>query len=186
MSENTLTKANPAPLGLVGFGMTTMLLNIHNLGLTTLSLSIVAMGLAMGGLAQIIAGIMEFKNGNTFGTTAFTAYGLFWWSLIVIWVDPFHGVIAPADHLGLAFYFLLWGLFTLLLFIATLKQTTMNKVVFSTLTLLFFILAAAQVFEVHALHTAAGAVGVLCGLSAFYNGLAQVINETYGKTILPL
>ena len=80
--------ANPGPLGLLGFGMTTVLLNLHNAGLLPLSIAIVAMGIALGGLAQIIAGIRELCQGNTFAGTAFTAYGLFWWSLVLIWVNP--------------------------------------------------------------------------------------------------
>ena len=85
--------ANPGPLGLLGFGMTTVLLNLHNAGLLPLSIVIVAMGIALGGLAQIIAGIRELCQGNTFAGTAFTAYGLFWWSLVLIWVNPFAGTI---------------------------------------------------------------------------------------------
>ena len=90
MSTDLKTKvANPGPLGLLGFGMTTVLLNLHNAGLLPLSIAIVAMGIALGGLAQIIAGIRELCQGNTFAGTAFTAYGLFWWSLVLIWVNPF-------------------------------------------------------------------------------------------------
>ena len=87
--SNLHKEANPAPLGLLGFGMTTVLLNLHNAGLMPLSIVIVAMGIALGGLAQIIAGIFELRNGNTFAGTTFTAYGLFWWSLVLIWVNPF-------------------------------------------------------------------------------------------------
>ena len=86
--ETAKTHANPGPLGLIGFGMTTVLLNLHNADIMPLSIVIVAMGIALGGLAQIIAGILEFKNGNTFGGTAFTAYGCFWWSLVIIWILP--------------------------------------------------------------------------------------------------
>jgi succinate-acetate transporter protein len=82
--DNKTAIANPGPLGLLGFGMTTLLLNLHNGGLIPLSIVIVAMGFALGGAAQIIAGVMEFKNNNLFGATAFTAYGFFWWSLILI------------------------------------------------------------------------------------------------------
>jgi succinate-acetate transporter protein len=88
MANGTNTIANPAPLGLLGFGMTTLLLNLHNASIIPLSIVIVAMGFALGGAAQIIAGIMEFKKNNVFGATAFTAYGFFWWSLIIIWPIP--------------------------------------------------------------------------------------------------
>ena len=87
--ENTTEKlANPAPLGLLGFGLTTVLLNLHNASLFPLDTMILAMGLAYGGLAQVIVGAMEFKKGNTFGTVAFTSYGLFWWSLVALLVLP--------------------------------------------------------------------------------------------------
>ena len=102
--------ANPGPLGLLGFGMTTILLNLHNAEIIPLSIVIVAMGFAMGGAAQIIAGVLEFKNGNTFGGTAFTAYGFFWWSLILIWISPFQSILA-SDALSMGFYLLLWGIF---------------------------------------------------------------------------
>lgn len=90
---STEQKSNPGPLGLLGFGMTTILLNLHNAGVIELSAVIAAMGFAMGGTAQIIAGILEFRNGNTFGGTAFTAYGFFWWSLVFIWSNP--GGLSP-------------------------------------------------------------------------------------------
>lgn len=186
MSQTAAPKANPAPLGLVGFGMTTALLNLHNIGLFGLTIEIVALGLCLGGLAQIIAGLMEFKQNNTFGATAFTAYGLFWWSLIIIWVNPFGSPVQASVPESLTFYFILWGLFTLFLFVVTLRQSTMNKVVFFTLTVLFFLLAAASCTHIHALHTVAGVVGVICGLSAFYNGLAQVVNGSYGRTVFPV
>src|SRR5512141_1466618 len=91
------TTANPAPLGLLGFGLTTVLLNLHNAGLFPLDTMILAMGLAYGGLAQVIVGIMEFKKGNTFGTVAFTSYGLFWWSLVTLFVLPRLTFFSPGN-----------------------------------------------------------------------------------------
>ena len=183
--SNLHKEANPAPLGLLGFGMTTILLNLHNSGLLPLSAVIVAMGFALGGLAQIIAGIMEFKNNNTFGATAFTAYGCFWWSLILIWWNPVTGIEA-ADKTSLAWYLLLWGIFTLFMFVGTLKQTRANQVVFGSLALLFFLLAAGDFTHMHAITTVAGVVGIFCGASALYAAFAQVLNEVYGKTVMPL
>ena len=185
MSHNATTMANPGPLGLLGFGMTTVLLNLHNAGLIPLSIMIVAMGIALGGLAQIIAGIRELCQGNTFGGTAFTAYGLFWWSLVIIWANPFEG-IESADHVAMGWYLLLWGVFTLFMFIGTLKQSRANRVVFGSLTLLFFLLALGDFTGVHAITTVAGVVGIFCGASALYNSFGQVLNEVYGKTVLPL
>ena len=178
-------EANPAPLGLLGFGMTTILLNLHNSGIISLSVIIIAMGFALGGLAQIIAGVMEFKNNNTFGATAFTAYGCFWWSLIIIWCNPWSDKY-PSDAKSMGCYLLLWGVFTLFMFIGTLKQSVANRVVFGTLTLLFFLLALGDFTGVHAITTVAGIVGIFCGASALYNSFGQVLNEVYGKTILPL
>lgn len=184
-TENKTTIANPAPLGLLGFGMTTCLLNLHNAGIIPLSIIIVAMGFALGGAAQIIAGIMEFKKNNTFGATAFTAYGFFWWSLILIWINPFSAINAK-DDIGMGFYLLLWGIFTMFMFIGTLKHNRTSQVVFGSLTTLFYLLAAANFTGSHMIHTVAGYVGIFCGLSAIYNAVAQILNEEFKKTVLPL
>ncbi|HHV11133.1 MAG TPA: acetate uptake transporter [Clostridiales bacterium] len=177
--------ANPAPLGLLGFGMTTCLLNLHNAGFIKLSIVIVAMGFALGGAAQIIAGIMEFKKNNTFGATAFTAYGFFWWSLILIWINPFSSIEA-ADPASMGFYLGLWGIFTLFMFIGTLKHNRGSQVVFGSLTVLFFLLSLANFTGSDAVHTVAGYVGILCGASAIYNSMAQILNQEFGKTVMPL
>ena len=95
--------ANPAPLGLLGFGMTTVLLNLHNAGLFALGSMILAMGLCYGGTAQIIAGLMEWKKNNTFGTVAFTSYGLFWLSLVFLIVFPKFGWGEPSSVLSMGF-----------------------------------------------------------------------------------
>lgn len=176
--------ANAGPLGLLGFGMTTVLLNLHNAGLIPLSAVIVAMGFALGGLAQIIAGVMEFKNNNLFGATAFTAYGTFWWSLIFIWWNP-SGSTA-ADPVSMGWYLLLWGIFTLFMSIGTLKHNRATQVVFFSLTLLFFLLAISDFSGSGAIHTAAGIVGIFCGASAIYNSLAQIVNHEFGKKVFPL
>jgi len=176
--------ANPAPLGLLGFGMTTVLLNLHNAEIIPLSDVIVAMGFALGGAAQIIAGIMEFKNQNVFGATAFTAYGLFWWSLIFIWSHPL--THTDADAVSMGFYLLLWGVFTLFMFIGSLKHNRATQVVFCSLTILFFLLSISDFTGSHAIHLIAGIVGIICGCSAIYASVAQVVNNEHGKTILPL
>lgn len=183
--KTTFKIANPAPLGLLGFGMTTLLLNLHNAGFIKLSIVIVAMGFALGGAAQIIAGILEFFKNNTFGGTAFTAYGFFWWSLILIWIKPFAN-IEPADLTSMGFYLLIWGVFTLLMFIGTLRLNKGLQVVFSTLAALFFLLAIGDFTGIALITKIAGFVGIFCGASAIYCSLAQVINEVYGETKLPL
>ena len=186
MSTEIKTKvANPGPLGLLGFGMTTVLLNLHNAELLPLSIVIVAMGIALGGLAQIIAGIRELCQGNTFGGTAFTAYGLFWWSLVLIWINPFKGVEA-ASKVAMGYYLLLWGIFTLFMFVGTLKHNKATQVVFGSLTLLFFLLAIGDFTGIHAITIVAGVVGIFCGLSAIYSAMGQILNAEFGKTVLPL
>jgi len=182
MSKDSI--ANPAPLGLLGFGMTTVLLNIHNVGLLPLSVVIIAMGFALGGAAQIIAGIMEFKKGNVFGATAFSAYGFFWWSLIFIWCNPFGNLAADAVSMG--FYLLLWGIFTLFMFIGSLKHNRATQVIFLSLTILFFLLSIGDFSGIALVTTVAGVVGIICGSSAIYTSLAQVVNNEFGKTVLPL
>lgn len=177
--------ANPSPLGLLGFGMTTCLLNLHNAGFIPLSIVIIAMGFALGGAAQIIAGIMEFKKNNTFGATAFTAYGFFWWSLIIIWINPFTGIKA-ADPISMGYYLGLWCIFTGFMFIGTLKHNRAIQVVFGSLTILFLLLSMANFTGSEVIHTVAGYVGIFCGLSAIYNSMAQIINHEYGKTVMPL
>ena len=185
MSAETKKMANPGPLGLLGFGMTTILLNLHNAEIIPLSIVIVAMGFAMGGAAQIIAGVLEFKNGNTFGGTAFTAYGFFWWSLILIWISPFQSILA-SDALSMGFYLLLWGIFTLFMFIGTLKHNRATQVVFGCLTLLFFLLALGDFTGIHAVHLIAGYVGIFCGASAVYSAVGQVVNGEFGRNVFPL
>ena len=192
MSEKLL--ANPAPLGLLGFGLTTVLLNLHNAGFFPLDTMILAMGLAYGGLAQVIVGILEFKKGNTFGTVAFTSYGLFWWSLVALLVLPsfsFTGISAPT-HSALAAYFFMWGLFTFVMFFGTLKKNRALQFVFASLTILFFLLTAreltvnAVLFGNVTINTVLGYEGVICGLSAVYLAVAEILNETYQKTVLPI
>ena len=179
--------ANPAPLGLMGFGMTTVLLNLHNAGFWPVGSMILAMGLFYGGIAQIIAGIMEFKKGNTFGTTAFTSYGLFWLTLVFLWVAPEMGWPKPAPtEPAIATYLFMWGLFTLLMFISTLRLNRAVQFVFLSLTILFFLLAIHHATGIALIKTIAGIEGIVCGFSAIYLAMAEVINEYYGRVVLPI
>ena len=182
--------ANPAPLGLLGFGMTTVLLNIHNSGVYPLGAMILAMGLVYGGLAQVIAGAMEFKKGNTFGTLAFSSYGLFWWSLVILLLLPNFTLLSPAvtapGDTAMAAYFIMWGLFTLFLFCGTFNKTNALKFVFGSLVVLFFLLAAVRLTGNADLLTITGIEGIICGSSAIYTGIAEVLNENYGRKVLPL
>lgn len=119
---NNTELANPAPLGLAAFGMTTILLNLHNAGFFSMDDIILFMGIFYGGIAQIFAGLLEYKKGNTFGLTAFASYGSFWLTLVAILLMPKMGLAGAPDPGFLGFYLGLWGVFTLFLFIGTLKS----------------------------------------------------------------
>src|SRR5260370_1661824 len=141
VSEIKDTRGNPAPLGLLGFGMTTVLLNRQNAGCYELNSMILAMGICYGGTAQIVAGIMEWRKGNTFATTAFLSYGLFWFSLVALIILPKLGWATASNDTAMAAYLFMWGLFTAVMFIGTLRLHVAAQVVFGSLTILFFFFA---------------------------------------------
>jgi len=178
---------NPAPLGLMGFGMTTVLLNLHNAGFIALDMTILSLGIFYGGLAQVIAGIMEWKKGNTFAATAFTSYGMFWLSLVAIVVMPKSGwgFAAPSGY-SMPAFLAVWGIFSLVLFIGTLRLNRALQVVFASLTVLFCLLVIADAAGSGSVARVAGWIGLFCGASAIYTALAQVLNEVYGKTVWPI
>ena len=181
------TTANPAPLGLMGFGMTTVLLNLHNAGYYELNSMVLAMGLCYGGAAQVIAGIMEWKKGNTFATTAFISYGFFWFSLVTLVLLPKRTLAAASDETAMSAYLAMWGLFTAVMFLGTLRLNRALQFVFGTLTILFFLLAIGDFTAASAgFKHFTGYEGIVCGLAAIYTGLAQVLNELYGRAVLPL
>jgi hypothetical protein len=185
LRDNT---GNPAPLGLLGFGMTTVLLNLHNAGLYELNSMIIGMGIFVGGIAQIIAGIQEWKKNNSFGATAFTAYGVFWITLVTIWLLPRTSIgegLKP-DEVSMGWFLLLWGIFTAFMFIGTLKLNRALQTVFGSLVILFLLLSIGDFTGIKAIKTLAGAEGIFCGFSAIYASAAQILNEVYGKTVLPL
>jgi succinate-acetate transporter protein len=181
------TTGNPAPLGLLAFGMTTVLLNLHNAGYIELSSMILSMGIFYGGAAQVIAGIQEWKKNNTFGATAFTSYGFFWLSLVALLDLPkqITGVTATSGD-ALVAYLVIWGVFTLGLFFGTLRLNRALQFVFGTLVVLFFLLAIGHHLESAAITQFAGYEGIVCGLSAMYTGIALVLNEVYGRVVLPI
>jgi hypothetical protein len=170
----------------MGFGMTTVLLNLQNAGIFELSSMILGMGIFYGGLAQIIAGIMEWKKGNTFGTTAFISYGSFWLSFVALIILPKMNFVAAPGKSALVAYLIMWGIFTACLFIGTLKLNRALQFVFASLTLLFFLLALGDYSESQIIKHIAGYEGIICGFSAIYTGIALVLNEVYGKTVLPI
>lgn len=190
MSDTTVVvkdgTANPAPLGLIGFGLTTMLLNIHNAGFFPVNSMIMGMGIFVGGIAQLIAGVLESKKNNTFGTAAFTLYGVFWLSLVAIWTLPAMGLAEASSPFSMGFYLLLWGLLTLGFFFGTFKMTRAHQFIFASLTLLFFLLSAADFTGSHLLKTIAGFEGIVCGFSAFYTAIALILEDIYGREVLPI
>ncbi len=180
------TTANPAPLGLMGFGMTTVLLNLHNAGLYSLGTMILAMGIFYGGISQVIAAIMEFKKNNIFGLTAFGSFGLFWFTLAFLIIMPAMGWGNAPETPAMVAYLVMWGIFTGVMFIGTLKLNRALQVVFASLTILFFLLAIGDGTGSVVVTRIAGIEGIFCGLSAMYAALAQVLNSVYGRTVAPL
>jgi succinate-acetate transporter protein len=181
---------NPGPLGLMAFGLTTVLLNVHNAGLIPLSSIILAMGVFYGGLAQVIAGIMEWKKNSTFGMTAFLSYGFFWLTFVGIFAFPkWIGTSAldlGATSTALGYYLLAWGLFTGLMFVGSLRINRSLQTVFLSLTILFVLLALGEWTGNATITKIAGWEGIFVGLSAVYGSIAQVWNELYGRVILPI
>ncbi|MEP6627265.1 MAG: acetate uptake transporter [Ginsengibacter sp.] len=190
MDQSTIiikdTTANPAPLGLLAFGLTTVLLNLHNAGIFEMNSMILAMGIFYGGIAQIIAGIMEAKKNNTFGLVAFVSYGSFWLTLVALIVMPKLGWIPAASENAMVAYLIMWGIFTGLLFIGTLRISKALQFVFATLAILFFLLALGDATGNVSIKTFTGYEGIICGASAIYTGIGALLNEMYGKTILPI
>ena len=131
---------------------------------------------------------MEFRRGNTFGTTAFCSYGLFWWSLVVLLIMPSVSFfeVEEFSSLSLAAFFFMWGLFTCVMFFGTLKANRALQFVFASLTVLFFLLTIRDLTQTPVIGQIAGYEGIMCGLSAVYLALAEVLNEVHGKTVLPV
>jgi succinate-acetate transporter protein len=140
INGNINKMANPAPLGLMGFGMTTILLNLHNAGFFALGSMILAIGFFYGGLAQVMAGLMEWKKGNTFGMVAFTSYGMFWISLVALIALPQMGIGAETEKKAMAAYLFMWGIFSVVMLIGTLRTNKVMIFVFGSLVLLFALL----------------------------------------------
>jgi len=190
MDQSTIiikdSTANPAPLGLLAFGMTTILLNLHNAGFYELNSMILGMGIFYGGIAQVIAGILEAKKNNTFGLTAFTSYGFFWLSLVALLVMPKLGWIDKTSNTAIIAYLTMWGIFTALLFFGTLRISKALQFVFASLTILFFLLAIGDATGNATIKTFTGFEGIVCGGSAIYTGVATLLNEVYGKEVMPI
>jgi len=180
--------ANPAPLGLFAFGLTTLMLNLVNADLVVVGTKglVIGYGMFFGGLCQMLAGMWEFKKNNTFGATAFTSYGAFWMGYSLWFILAKTSKFPSPDGSGLAAILAVWGMFTFLMFIGTLKLNRALQAVFLSLAILFFLLAAGDATESKTIATIAGYEGIVCAFTAIYAAWAQVINEVWGKTVLPL
>ena len=178
--------ANPAPLGLMAFGMTTVLLNLSNAGLFPLNSMILAMGVFYGGAAQVIVALQEYKKNNVFGATAFASYGLFWLTFVGMIAFPKWMGVAGPSATAAGWYLLAWGVFTGLMFVATLRINVSLQVVFGSLTILYVLLALSNWTGNATLGKVAGWEGIFVGLSAIYGSIAQIWNEVYGEVVLPL
>jgi uncharacterized protein len=174
--------ANPGALGLFGFGLNTILLQIHNLGLIDSTMPLVY-GIFWGGVAQIIAGVIDGKRGDIFGLTAFVSYGVFWMGLAFTFLFQWLGLVEE-DSSGLAWTMIMWGIFTFCMMIGTLKMTFMHLFVFATLVVLFGLLAAVFFGAISA--KVAGVEGLFCGGAATYGAAAMIINNKFGRVVLPL
>ncbi|MEI7856312.1 MAG: acetate uptake transporter [Methanomicrobiales archaeon] len=178
--------ANPAPLGLCAFGLTTILLSLHNAGFTALGSPIVAMAIFYGGLAQVIVGLMEWKKNNSFGMLTFGSFGFFWISFATLMILPALGLAKAPGPVDLAAFLAVWGLLILGLFICTLKMHKLLAFTVFMVLLLVILLVAAQLTGSALILNLGGFVGLVAGLLALYMGLGQVINEIYGSRVLPV
>lgn len=177
---------NPAAFGLCGFGMSTLLLNLHNVGLFPLDSMIMAMGIFFGGIAQVMVGSLEGKKNNMFGMVAFGSYGFFWIILITLMMLPKIGLGEAPTPEAMGWFLTVWGIFSTGLFIATFNLTKMMRVLFASVAILFFTLAIADFTGNHTVKIIAGIDGIFSGSFALFIALAMVINDTFNKEIIPL
>jgi uncharacterized protein len=182
------TPADPGPLGLAGFALTTFVLSMFNAGLVSKAGEPVVLGLALayGGIAQFAAGMWEFRTGNTFGAVAFTSYGAFWvsfWALVT-----FFAADIPAEHAGAAIglFLIAWGIFTLYMLVASLRTTAAVALVFLLLTITFFLLGIGESGGHKGMVEIGGWAGLLTAAAAWYASFAAVVNSTFGRTVMPV
>jgi uncharacterized protein len=189
MSEVVVVRANPAALGLVGFGLTTVLLSLINAGVLPAGGEgvVIPLALAYGGLMQVIAGIFEFQIGNTFGMTAFLSYGAFWWWFALLLLFGHNNIIDIKDAgptVGVAL--LLWGVLTLYLWISTFRLTRILFAIFLTLWVTFLLLGLGAAMKQPGLAHLGGWLGLVCGSLAIYGSFATVTNATFNRVVLPV
>jgi len=189
MPETNVAPPNPAALGLVGFGLTTVLLSLINAGILPKGGEgvVIPLALAYGGLIQIIAGLFEFQVKNTFGMTAFLSYGAFWWwfALLLLFAgNKLIDISAAGPTIGVAL--MLWGVLTLYLWISTFKLARILFAIFLTLWVTFFLLGLGAALGMPALGKLGGYLGLVCGTLAMYGSFAIVTNATFGREVLPI
>ena len=180
------TTANPAPLGLLCFALTTILLSAHNAGFFGLDAMILAMAVFYGGIGQVFAGVFEWRKNNTFATTAFVSYGFFWLSLAGIIVFPKLGLAERPSEVAMGSYLAVWGLMSFVMFIGTFRLNKALQITFFLLIIAFALLSIGDFMGNPLLKKIAGFEGIVLGLSAMYTGLAQILNELYGRVVWPL
>lgn len=175
--------ANPGPLGLAGFAFTTWMLSMINAGWFDAHAMgmVIALAMAFGGTAQMVAGVLEYPRGNTFGTVAFFSYGAFWWSFALF--AHYFGAQVPAAFVG--WYLFMWGVFTFYMWVATFRANRALQLVFLFLWLTFVVLAIGT-WTNASITVAGGYLGLITALLAFYASAADVINPAFGRDVLPL
>ncbi|MGK2868173.1 MAG: acetate uptake transporter [Mycobacterium sp.] len=186
-SEQVRMIADPAPLGLAAFALTTFLLSLVNAGVMPKDTEPVMLGvaLAFGGIAQLLAGMWEFRKGNVFGATVFSSYGAFWlsfWAYVTFYAQDI-----PAEHHGIAagWYLIAWAIFTSLMLIAALRTTVVLAVLFAVLDVTFVLLALGALFASPGLTVAGGVLGLATAALAWYLCVAAVAASTFGRPVLP-
>jgi uncharacterized protein len=180
--------ADPAPLGLAAFALTTFVLSFFNAGIVSDAGEPVVLGVALayGGFAQVLAGMWEFRNNNTFGATAFTSYGAFWLSFWAF--NQFFADKVPANELGdaVGLYLIAWGIFTSYMFIASFRTTAAVSAVFLLLSITYVVLGIGEAASADGVVKAGGWLGIATALAAWYASFAGVTNSTFGRTVMPV
>ena len=175
--------ADPGALGLGAFALTTFVLSMSNTGIVPSSAAVLGLALFYGGIAQVIAGIWELRNGNTFGATAFTSFGAFW---LAFWYLESTGGNVEAGAAGMGTFLLAWAIFTIYMTVAAKKTNGSIFIVFVALSITFVLLAIGAYTGITAIHQLGGWFGILTALLAWYGSFAVVYNSTAGRAVLPV
>lgn len=183
--------ADPGPLGLAGFALTTFCLSVFNAGILNGALQgvVLPMALFYGGLAQLLAGLQEYKKGNTFGATAFTSYGAFWMSFaafVHIIVPEMIAAKTPNINEAVGLFLLAWTLFTVYMMIGSFATNGALATTFVLLEITFILLTWGNFANSASMIKIGGYLGIIVALLAWYTSAAGVLSSVYGKIILPV